>query len=121
MAIRCLIVDDNAAFLDAARKLLAQEGATVVGVASTGQEALRAAAEHQPDVTLIDIDLGTESGFSVARQLAESDSRGGDLVLISTHQEDEFTDLIEASPVIGFIAKSTLSVEAIESLLNEER
>ena len=118
MALRCLIVDDNPGFLDAAGKLLEQEGAVVVGVATTGEDALGSAAELQPDVTLIDIDLGTESGFNVARQLSADGSRAGRLILISTHKEDEFADLIEASPAIGFIPKSALSIEAIEALLN---
>jgi CheY-like chemotaxis protein len=43
MAVRCLIVEDNQSFLDAARKLLEQQGLTVVGVASTSEEALRRA------------------------------------------------------------------------------
>jgi two-component system, NarL family, nitrate/nitrite response regulator NarL len=121
MALRCLIVDDNPGFLDAAGKLLGQEGAVVVGVASTAEEALGRAAELEPEVTLIDIDLGAESGFDVARVLAADGSRAGSLILISTHLEDEFADLIEASPAIGFIPKSALSIEAIEALLTTPR
>ena len=43
----------------------------VIGVASTGAEAVRRAEELKPDVTLVDIDLGEESGFDVARALTE--------------------------------------------------
>ena len=118
MGLRCLLVDDSSEFLNAAGKLLEQEGATVVGVATTGQEALRLAAELQPDVTLVDIDLGPESGFSITEQLAENGVPESSLILISTHREDEFSDLIEASPAVGFIPKSSLSLEAIERLLN---
>ena len=117
MRLRCLIVDDNPGFLDAASRLLEQEGATVVGVATTGEEALRRAAELQPDVTLLDVDLGAESGFSVARELAAGDGWGGNLILVSTHREDEFVELVEASPAIGFIPKSALSLKEIERLL----
>jgi DNA-binding NarL/FixJ family response regulator len=52
-----LIVDDNPGFLEAARTLLEQEGLQVVGVASTGAEAVQRAAELHPDVTLVGIDL----------------------------------------------------------------
>jgi PleD family two-component response regulator len=69
VALRCLIVDDNPGFLHAASALLEQEGVRVVGVASTGAEAVRRAAELRLDVTLLDVDLGGESGFDVARQL----------------------------------------------------
>lgn len=77
MAMRCLIVDDSAAFLHAARGLLEREGMDVVGVATTRAEALLQAEELRPDVTLVDIGLGDESGFDVVRQLAEGPARGG--------------------------------------------
>ena len=69
MALRCLIVDDDPGFLGAATVLLEHEGIEVVGVASTGDEAIEQAGELHPDVTLLDIDLGEDSGFEVARRL----------------------------------------------------
>jgi DNA-binding NarL/FixJ family response regulator len=58
MPIRCLLVDDNPLFLDAASELLGREGIDVVGAASTTAEAIRLVMELRPDVTLVDIDLG---------------------------------------------------------------
>jgi CheY-like chemotaxis protein len=116
--LRCLIVDDNPGFLHAASVLLEQEGVRVVGVASTGVEAVRRAAELRPDVTLLDVDLGSENGFDVARKLVgDPRSDPGHLILVSAHAEDEFLDLIEASPAIGFLSKPELSAEAIAVLL----
>jgi CheY-like chemotaxis protein len=118
VALRCLLVDDNSGFLHAARVLLEQEGLLVVGVASTSDEAVRRAAELHPDVTLLDIDLGGESGFDLARRLADEPGLDpGRLILISAHAEDDFADLIEASPAIGFVGKPVLSAAAIEGLL----
>jgi DNA-binding NarL/FixJ family response regulator len=115
--LRCLIVDDSPDFLDAARTFLQQEGITVAGVASTGDEAVRLAREVRPDVTLIDLDLGIEDGIALAQRLADTDGQpAGKLILISTHGEDEFADLIQGSPAIGFVAKSELSANAIRSL-----
>ena len=62
VALRCLIVDDNAGFLDAARELLEGQHVAVAGVASTGAEALQRAGELRPDVALVDIDLGDGVG-----------------------------------------------------------
>ena len=118
MDVSYLIVDDNREFLETARSLLVQEGLRVVGVAASGEEALRRAGELTPDVILVDIDLGSESGFAVARQLAAADGARR-LILISTHAEDEFVELIEASPAIGFLPKSELSAEAIATLLRD--
>jgi CheY-like chemotaxis protein len=118
VALRCLIVDDNPGFLHAARALLEQEGVRVVGVASTGAEALRCAADLHPDVTLLDIDLGEDSGFDVARQLVDDPRTGpGRVILVSAYAEDEFVDLIEVSPAIGFVRKPALSAKAIDQLL----
>jgi CheY-like chemotaxis protein len=118
VVLRCLIVDDNSGFLRAARALLEQEGLRVVGVASTGEEAFRRVAELHPDVTLVDIDLGADSGFDVAQRLFDDPSVDpGQLILISAHAQEDFTDLIEASPAVGFLVKHTLSAGAIERLL----
>lgn len=119
--LRCLIIDDSPEFLDAARRLLRLEGVDVVGVASTGADALRLARDLRPDVTLVDIVLGPEDGIAVARRLAESDGRpGGKVILISTHGEDEFADMIHASPTIGFLPKGALSAAAIVTLIAED-
>ena len=122
MPLRCLIVDDNLGFLHAARLLLEQEGLQVAGVATSGDEALRTVAELRPDVTLLDIDLGGESGFDVARRLADDGGSGpGQLILISTHSEEDLVDLIEESPAIGFLGKPSLSAAAIKGLLGTPR
>ena len=107
MAIRCLIVDDNRAFLDTARVLLEREGIEVVGVATTGTDALRLEEELRPDVVLIDIRLGNENGFDLAKRLSSR------VILISTHGRDEYAAEIAASPAAGFIPKARLSASAI--------
>jgi DNA-binding NarL/FixJ family response regulator len=111
-AVRCLIVDDSAAFRAAATAMLHRAGMTVVGTASDGTEAVRQSAELAPDVALVDVDLGAESGFDVAEQL-----RGVPVILISTHDEQDFEDLIAASSARGFLPKFALSPEAIRRLL----
>ncbi|MGB8995921.1 MAG: response regulator transcription factor [Pseudonocardiaceae bacterium] len=118
MTLRCLIVDDSPRFLDAARGLLERQGVMVVGVASTGAEAVQRATELRPDVALLDIDLGGESGFDVARRLSrEATLACTRMILISTHAEQDYTDLIAASPVVGFLPKSALSGDAIRGLI----
>ena len=120
MAIRCLIVDDSPRFARAARELLEEEGIDVLGLAAGGDEAVRVARDLAPDVALVDIDLGRENGLTVARRLSAEEPGGvvGAVILISTHAAEEFAELIEASPAVGFIAKSELSADAIEALLS---
>jgi DNA-binding NarL/FixJ family response regulator len=118
VALRCLIVDDNPSFLDAAATLLRREGLTVVGVASTSEEALRKARDLRPDVVLVDIALGRESGLDLARRLEKQGAGGSAVILISTQTEADVADLIEETPAAGFVSKSDLSASAIRRLVD---
>jgi CheY-like chemotaxis protein len=118
MSLRCLLVDDNDAFLQAASVLLEREGMTVLGVASSTAEALRQARALRPDVILVDVGLGAENGFDLARLLARDGQTGGaKVIMISAHAEADYTDLIAESPAAGFLAKSELSAQGIGRIL----
>jgi CheY-like chemotaxis protein len=120
--MRCLIVDDSPRFVDAARGLLERQGITVVGVASNSADALQRAGELRPDVTLLDIDLGGESGLELARRLHDQAGRApAPVILISTHAEQDYAELIAASPAVGFLPKAALSGDAIRDLLTGHR
>jgi len=120
MALRCLIVDDSPRFREEARRLLEQEGLSVVGVAASGDEALRLAKALAPDLALVDIALGEESGFDVARRLVDnSNAHPPSVILVSTYDEREFSGRIAASPALGFIAKTELSAQRIRGLLGD--
>ncbi|MET4166840.1 MULTISPECIES: LytR/AlgR family response regulator transcription factor [Gordonia] len=118
--LRCLIVDDSAAFRTSARGMLEAGGITVVGTASTLAEALHETASAHPDVALVDIDLGGESGFDVAEALhAAMSGSPPAVVLVSTHDEDEFADMIDASSAVGFVPKFALSADRVRAALAE--
>jgi len=117
MAVRCLIVDDNRRFLRAARTLLEREGLTISGVATTSAEAMRQAATIRPDVVLVDVALGDESGFELAQRLVADQGHKG-VILISTRSEAELAEAIRLSAAAGFLAKSELCAEAIRGLLD---
>jgi DNA-binding NarL/FixJ family response regulator len=117
MRLRCVIVDDSSLFLEGAVDLLTREGLDVVGVASSGDEAIRLVTELRPDVTLVDIDLGNEDGFEVAQRLDAIPGASSKVILVSTHAEEDLAQLIERSPALGFIAKTRLSAKAIRDTL----
>jgi CheY-like chemotaxis protein len=113
-----LIVDDNDYFLVAARDLLEREGVAVVGVASTSADALQRVDDLRPDVALVDIDLGQESGFDLARRLDGANyAQPPSVILISAYAEKDFTDMIAASPAVAFLSKSDISGTAIHDIL----
>jgi DNA-binding NarL/FixJ family response regulator len=115
--LRCVIVDDNSLFLEGAADLLRREGLEVVGVASNGAEAIRLVTELQPDVTLVDIDLGDEDGFELTQRLNDISSASSKVILVSTHAEEDVAHLIAASPAVGFVSKTRLSAQAIRDAL----
>ena len=115
--MQCVIVDDYERFLKVARAKLEGQGMAVVGVATNGTEALRQARELRPDVALVDISLGAESGFDVGRQITPY---VGSVILISSHdhdEDDDYAELIAGSPAVGFLSKAELSAEAIQRLV----
>ena len=118
MPIRCLIVDDNLGFRHEMGGLLEDQGLEVVGGAASAAEALQQIAELRPDVALIDIDLGRDSGLTLATRLGETPGPAApNVILISTHDERAFADLIERSAALGFLPKTELSGAAIRRML----
>ncbi|MDX6309465.1 MAG: hypothetical protein QOI06_2511 [Nocardioidaceae bacterium] len=119
MPLRCLLVDDNDGFLRAATLLLQREGVTVVGVASNIVDALQEARVKRPNVILIDIGLGDESGFDLARRVAVQDGHlgGAELIMISSQAEADYAELVAESPAAGFLSKSELSAEGMRRIL----
>jgi DNA-binding NarL/FixJ family response regulator len=115
--LTCLIVDDSPPFCEAARQILADDGVAVAGCAATSDEALSKALALAPDVVLVDIDLGAESGFDVAQALAGLPHGGPPIVLISAESGSELAELVDASSALGFVSKTDLSGDAIRALL----
>ena len=119
MPLRCLIVDDSDQFLRVATTSVGRNGIEVVGTATTSAQALDQVEKLRPDVVLVDVGLGEESGFDLTRQLVGAfpylRSR---VVLISTHEEDDLGDLVDGSGAAGFICKPELSADAVLGLVS---
>lgn len=118
MPLRCLIVDDNEKFLASASRLLSAQGLEVVGRALSGAEALRLARQLEPDVALVDVQLGGEDGFELTRRLA-ANAHATRVILISSHSKDELGELVDDSPAVGFVPKPALGADAIATLLGQ--
>ncbi len=120
MALRCFIVDDSPHFQAAARNLLERDGLAVVGVASTTDEALRRVEGVDPDVVLVDVDLGDESGFELVRRFQRETSLDRSrVILISTYAEEDLGELVTSAPAAAYLSKSRLSADAIRRILGD--
>ncbi len=118
MGVRCMIVDDDDNFLRVARELLEGDGINVVGAVSTGAQACRTSRQFHPDVALVDINLGAETGFDVARLLAsQAEANPPRVILISASPGDASMEMIADSPAVSFLPKENLSGTAIRAIL----
>ena len=115
--LRCLIVDDSETFLAAARRLLESQDIALVGVATSGAEAVQLVRELRPDVALIDIELADESGGDVAREIHEITNGKTAVILISAHADGDVADLVGETPAVAFIPKARLSTAAVLELV----
>ena len=85
---------------------LERQGITDVGVASTSAEALRYLDELRPDVTLVDVDLRGERLRTRRATPAAWGPTPSPVILISFLAAQDFVDMIETSPAVGFLSKS---------------
>lgn len=111
-----LIVDDHDTFRALARAVLEASGYTVAGEASDGESALRTAAEVDPDIVLLDIQLPDTDGFAVAESLAQL-AHPPAIVLVSTRAEDAYRQRLNEAPALGFVNKSDFSSNALAALV----
>jgi len=118
--MRYLLVDDNEPFLEASRTLLSREGLDVVGTAATAPEGLRAAEDLDPDVILVDVDLGAESGLALAARLAGARAGWG-VIFMSTYSAEDYAELAAEAGALGFLAKSELCRDAVEAIVKPFR
>jgi DNA-binding NarL/FixJ family response regulator len=104
---RVLIVDDQPVFRRIARTLLETRGYTVVAEAEGMDSALEALERCLPDAVLLDIGLGEESGFDVARALTRLRPELA-VLLVSADNEHEFSERVGWSGARGFLLKTRL-------------
>jgi two-component system, cell cycle response regulator DivK len=100
-----LIVDDDARNLKLARDVLVAAGYRTL-VAETGNEAVALAAEHLPDVILMDLRLPDMDGTDAGRILRDDARTAGiPVVLLSSISLEEDTAWLEDAGFAGYLAK----------------
>jgi DNA-binding NarL/FixJ family response regulator len=113
--IRVLLADDHQLFRSGIASLLASDPALqVVGQAANGEEAVALAAEVQPDVVLLDIQMPICTGLAAARRLlAQQPGLKIIMLTISDSDEDLFTAVKTGAQ--GYLLKGTASADELRS------
>ena len=116
MAIRVLLVDDQALFREGLETLLSvHQDIQVVGQASNGQEAVEVAAKVHPDVVLMDVRMPVLDGVGATRRLKKALPQCR-VIVLTTFDDDEYVfDALRAGAV-GYLLKDVASAQLVEAI-----
>jgi DNA-binding NarL/FixJ family response regulator len=116
MSIRVLIADDQALVRSGFRLIIeTRDDLEVVGEADDGAEAVRLAAELDPDVILLDIRMPNVDGIEATRAIVASGSRARVLVL-TTFDLDEYVYGAIRAGASGFLLKDVRPPDLIDAI-----
>jgi two-component system cell cycle response regulator DivK len=116
LAKTVLLVEDSDAIRDAFTILLEDAGYTVLG-AGTGEDALRLAAEHVPDLVLLDMGLPDMTGLDVVRQIkADAATAGIAVVAVTGRDEDADRRACLAAGCAAYIVKPVNTQKLVRDL-----
>jgi DNA-binding NarL/FixJ family response regulator len=111
--MKVLLVDDSESFRDGLRSMLAAEpDVEVVGEAADGEEAVRLALQHQPDVVLMDLTMPGTDGLEATRQLTGAAPHVG-VVALTLRSDDEAMTAALAAGARGYVIKGALRSELL--------
>jgi two-component system response regulator NreC len=117
MSIRILLAEDHAIVRQGLHALLEQAGMAVIGEAADGQEALRIAREHHPDVAVLDIGMPYLNGLETARRLREALPQTK-IVLLTMHTEDPYVLEAMQAGAVGYVLKTQAMLDLVQAIQN---
>ena len=117
--VQVLVVDDHEPFREAAAAVIgATPGFAVAGVVGSGEESIGAADQHQVDLVLMVVNLPGMDGLAASsrlRKLADPPI----VVLVSTYDEEEFSDRLAEVGAAGYLAKSRFGADSLVRVWRE--
>jgi DNA-binding NarL/FixJ family response regulator len=121
--VRLFMVDDHPAVREGLRLLLEQHGVVICGEAGDAAAALAGISTASPDLVMVDLSLGTESGLPLLRTLVGCTPRVP-LLVYSMHEDAFHVEQAFAAGASGYVTKresSALLMQAIGELLAGRR
>ena len=107
MAVRVLIVDDQAPFRQAARAVVeATDGFEVIAESETGEASVEDSQKLHPDLVLMDVNLPGINGLEATRQILKNSNGTVVVLLLSTYEEEEYAPRAAECGASTYIPKS---------------
>jgi two-component system response regulator NreC len=113
---KILLVDDHAMFRAGIKALLEAEGRlSVVGEASSGDEAVDRVRELKPDVVVMDLSMPGSNGLEATRRIAalELDTK---VLVLTVHAEEEYLVPVVEAGASGYLTKTSADTDLIEAI-----
>ncbi len=115
--IRILLVDDMVDIREYFHMILSKEpDITVVGLASSGIEAIQKARELNPDVILMDIQMESRTAGIEATKAIRAINPDIKVIILTIHQEDEYLFQAYCAGVMDYIVKTDSISQIINSI-----
>ncbi|MCP5086272.1 MAG: response regulator transcription factor, partial [Rhodobacteraceae bacterium] len=114
--IRVLIADDHQLFRDGLKALLLSASDTeVVGEAATGSEAIQLAAESDPDLILMDLQMPDMDGIEATRQIIAANSHIN-ILMVTMFEDDQSVFAAMRAGALGYVLKGAKHDEMLRAI-----
>lgn len=114
--ISVLLIDDHKLIRVGIRKILEESaGITVAGEAESGEEGLRLAREHKPDVVLLDVNMPGIGGIEALRKLKAYDPDVR-VIVVSVHAEEPMPSKMLEAGADGYMSKNRAADEVLAAV-----
>jgi DNA-binding NarL/FixJ family response regulator len=119
-AVNVLIADDHRLFAEALRAMLTTDRRIrVVGLAESGEEAVRLTSELNPDIVLMDISMPGVDGFEATRRIV-AEHRGIRVLIVTGSDARQDVDAARLAGAAGYVTKDRIAAELIGAILDDE-
>ncbi len=114
---KILIVDDSRTTRKILRKILEDQGYTVVAEAANGEEGVAQFKKHNPQVTTMDITMPVLDGIEALRQIKDCDPNAKVIMISAAGQKHKVMEAMKAGAT-EFLTKPLVEDEVIERVNN---
>jgi len=115
VTIRVLLADDHRMLREGLRRSLAEEGFDIVGEADNGEQAVRLAADLQPDVVLMDVSMPEMDGVEATR-IIRATGTATQVIMLTMHADKEVLAEAMRAGASGYLVKDCSTDEVAEAV-----